>query len=73
MVALFRMLNSAGDDELETKINNLADAMEVKGIETKRDTHAIMAALNGVAMVAMEKAETVIDMTEWTEWEALDL
>ena len=73
MIGLFRMLNSAGDDQLEDKINELAEAMKIEGVETKRDTQAIMAALNGVASVAMEKAETVVDMTEWTEWEALEL
>lgn len=72
MISLFRMLNSAGDAELESKIAGLAQALEVQGLGTKRDAGAIMSALNDVAGVAMTEASTIIDQTEYTVWDALE-
>lgn len=72
MIGLFRMLNSAGDAELETKINDLGTALEVKGTATKRDASAIMDALSGVAAVAITKAEALVSETLYDEFDALD-
>jgi hypothetical protein len=73
MISLFRMLNSAGDSELESKITGLAAALEVQGIGTKRDAGAIMSALSDVAAVAMNKAEAAEKASEYTVWDALEL
>lgn len=71
MVAMFRMLNAAGDAELEHEIERLAESLHVEGVTHKRDTMAIKTALAGVAQVAMEQAETTIDMTRFTELDVL--
>jgi len=67
MIALFRMLNSAGDDELAAKMEELSGAMQQTGPVTKRDTVAIMDALNKVASVSMTKAETLVLETSETD------
>lgn len=73
MIATFRMLNAAGDDELESQINSLELAMDKPGLVTTRDTGAILTALNSVAGVAITKAESLVDLTSWDEFDALDL
>lgn len=73
MVKTFRMLNAAGDDELEAKINELEESLSMPGLTTKRDTDAILSALNRVAGVALTKAETLVDLTAWDEFDSLDL
>jgi hypothetical protein len=52
---------------------DLARSLGIKGLGTKRDAGAIVDALNGVAEVAMTKAETIVDQTEYTVWDALEL
>ena len=73
MVALFKMLNAAGDDELEERINELAASLDIKGTDTKRDTGAIESALTAVADVAINQAAKAEDATRWTQWDSLDL
>lgn len=73
MIGLFRMLDAAGDDELAHRIENLEKALDAPGLETKRDTGSIVDALNQVAMVAMEAGKAAAEMTEYSEWDALNI
>lgn len=74
MVATFRLLNIAGDEELEQVLNSLESAMEVAGTNgTKRDVGSIEQALRSVNDVASTVAGEVIDETADADWDYLEL
>jgi hypothetical protein len=59
-------INGAGDAALKSKINDLADALEIEGCRHHGDTGAITASLSDVASITINNAKTIIDQTEYT-------
>jgi hypothetical protein len=71
MIAMFRLLNAAGDNELEGKLNELQAELTIG--PSLRDADAVINALQEVANVAMTSAEEVIDLTTLDAWDMLEV
>lgn len=73
MLQTFRLLNVAGDYELEEQLQHLGNSLEVEGADTKRDAGVILAALHQVARVAIEQGEGVADRLRPTQEGLIEL
>lgn len=71
MIAMFRLLNAAGDNELESKLTELQSELTIG--PSLRDADAVIKALEDVATVAMASAEEVIDLTTLDAWDMLEV
>ena len=71
MIAMFRLLNAAGDRELESKLDELQGELTIS--PDLRDADAVISILEDVAGVAMSSAEEVIDLTTLDAWDMLEV
>lgn len=73
MVDMFRVMNTANDDELAAKIEELRIAMLQTGTTTKRDTEGIKTALSNIAATCLKEADALIEETYLDEFSLIDL
>lgn len=73
LVSLFKVINAAGDEELEDRMAELNNSLSVSGEDTKRDMISVRAALQNVATTCMTQAAAVIETTTVDEFALLDI